>query len=162
MAARQVVLVVEDQPGERETGAHLLRSKQYTVHVADSSQRAVSFAGDVVDLVLGDRRIDADGLESMVLFCRGGVLTLDALPATSDGPACDSTTPDKPNVGAANAHIPPGMSLADLERAAVEQTLAHHGGNRTRAAENLGISVRTLQRKLKAWGVQDRDWSIDR
>jgi DNA-binding NtrC family response regulator len=49
--------------------------------------------------------------------------------------------------------IPPGTSLEDLERAAVEQALAQHHGNRTHAAKTLGISVRTLQRKLKAWGM---------
>jgi len=49
--------------------------------------------------------------------------------------------------------IPPGTSLEDLERAAVEQALVQHNGNRTHAAKMLGISVRTLQRKLKAWGL---------
>jgi DNA-binding NtrC family response regulator len=50
-------------------------------------------------------------------------------------------------------NIPPGTSLEDLERAAVEQALMQHHGNRTHAAKTLGISVRTLQRKLKAWGM---------
>ncbi len=49
--------------------------------------------------------------------------------------------------------IPPDTSLEDLERAAVEQALIQHQGNRTHAARTLGISVRTLQRKLKAWGL---------
>jgi len=49
--------------------------------------------------------------------------------------------------------IPPDTSLEDLERAAVEQALLQHQGNRTHAARTLGISVRTLQRKLKAWGM---------
>jgi hypothetical protein len=35
----------------------------------------------------------------------------------------------------------------------VEQALVQHHGNRTHAAKTLGISVRTLQRKLKAWGM---------
>ncbi len=48
--------------------------------------------------------------------------------------------------------IPPGTTLEQLERAAVEQSLEQHQGNRTHAAKELGISVRTLQRKLKAWG----------
>lgn len=48
--------------------------------------------------------------------------------------------------------IPPGTTLEDLERVAVEQALVQHQGNRTHAAKELGISVRTLQRKLKAWG----------
>lgn len=49
--------------------------------------------------------------------------------------------------------IPAGTSLEDLERAAVEKALEQHRGNRTHAAKTLGISVRTLQRKLKAWRV---------
>ena len=55
---------------------------------------------------------------------------------------------DKPTID-----IPPGTSLEELERAAVEQALTQHQGNRTHAAKTLGISVRTLQRKLKAWGM---------
>jgi DNA-binding NtrC family response regulator len=55
--------------------------------------------------------------------------------------------------GKAHIDIPPGTSLEDLERAAVEQALVQHQGNRTHAAKTLGISVRTLQRKLKAWGM---------
>lgn len=49
--------------------------------------------------------------------------------------------------------IPTGISLEELERAAVERALQQHRGNRTHAAKTLGISVRTLQRKLKAWHV---------
>jgi DNA-binding NtrC family response regulator len=47
--------------------------------------------------------------------------------------------------------FPAGTSLEDLERVAVERALEQHHGNRTHAAKTLGISVRTLQRKLKAW-----------
>ncbi len=44
----------------------------------------------------------------------------------------------------------PTFSLVDLERYAIIGALATHHGNRTHAARELGISVRTLQRKLKA------------
>jgi DNA-binding NtrC family response regulator len=47
--------------------------------------------------------------------------------------------------------IPEGTSLEELEWAAVQQALEHNRGNRTHAAQELGISVRTLQRKLKTW-----------
>jgi DNA-binding NtrC family response regulator len=57
-----------------------------------------------------------------------------------------------PRVDMAAIRIPPGTTLEQLERAAVEQSLEQHHGNRTHAAKELGISVRTLQRKLKAWG----------
>ncbi len=52
--------------------------------------------------------------------------------------------------------IPPGLRLADLVKAAVLQTLDRLDGNRTQAAHCLGISVRTLQRKLKQWNGQHR------
>ena len=42
-------------------------------------------------------------------------------------------------------------SLADLERDAIEQTLAAVGGNRKEAAARLGIGLRTLYDKLKRY-----------
>lgn len=42
----------------------------------------------------------------------------------------------------------PVLDLRELERRTVVQALALHGGNRTRAARALGISVRTLRNKL--------------
>lgn len=42
------------------------------------------------------------------------------------------------------------VRIEDLELAAIELALADSNGNRTHAARSLGISVRTLQRKLKS------------
>ena len=44
-------------------------------------------------------------------------------------------------------------TLAEVERTAITWALQVHQGNRTEAAKSLGISVRTLQRKLRQWGV---------
>lgn len=44
-------------------------------------------------------------------------------------------------------------TLAEVERTAITWALEVHQGNRTEAAKSLGISVRTLQRKLRQWGV---------
>ena len=46
-----------------------------------------------------------------------------------------------------------GMTMADVERAAIEAALQDSGGNRRRAAEVLGIGERTLYRKIKAYGL---------
>lgn len=46
-----------------------------------------------------------------------------------------------------------GMSLQELEREAIEKTLRKVGGNREKAAEILGLSVRTIQRKIREYGL---------
>jgi DNA-binding NtrC family response regulator len=45
-----------------------------------------------------------------------------------------------------------GVQLKDLETAAVLNSLELAGGNRTHAARMLGVSVRTIERKLKSLG----------
>jgi DNA-binding NtrC family response regulator len=45
------------------------------------------------------------------------------------------------------------MSMAEVERAAIEAALREHEGNRRKAADVLGIGERTLYRKLKAYGL---------
>ncbi|HEY3835948.1 MAG TPA: sigma-54 dependent transcriptional regulator [Bryobacteraceae bacterium] len=48
--------------------------------------------------------------------------------------------------------LEPGITVSDAERALIEMTLRHTGNNRTRAAEILGISPKTLFNKLKEYG----------
>ena len=47
----------------------------------------------------------------------------------------------------------PGMTMAEVEKAAIEAALREHEGNRRKAAEVLGIGERTLYRKLKTYGL---------
>ena len=44
-----------------------------------------------------------------------------------------------------------GMTMAEIERVAIQKTLAEVGGNKTEAAKILDIGVRTLHRKLDAY-----------
>ena len=48
----------------------------------------------------------------------------------------------------------PARPLAEMEREAIEQALVECDGNRRRAAEVLGIGVRTLYDKLKRYGLR--------
>jgi len=63
-------------------------------------------------------------------------------------------------------HLPPDLrqraatdrryqaqSLSEVERQHIERTLRHHGGNRTRAALELGISRATLINKIKTYSL---------
>jgi len=57
-----------------------------------------------------------------------------------------------------SANVPMSESQADLdlghlEAMMIREALARSGDNRTEAAEKLGISRRTLQRKLKEMGL---------
>lgn len=47
------------------------------------------------------------------------------------------------------------LSLRELERMAIERALQRTNGHRTRAAQLLGITDRTLRNKLKAWREED-------
>src|SRR5579863_6960259 len=51
-------------------------------------------------------------------------------------------------------HIPVGYTIEQAERALIELTLDHTKNNKTRAAEILGISQKTLFNKLKEYGAQ--------
>ena len=53
--------------------------------------------------------------------------------------------------GGERKHVP--LSLDDLERQHIERTLKHHSGNRTRAADELGISRATLINKIRRFAI---------
>ncbi|HXX21532.1 MAG TPA: sigma-54 dependent transcriptional regulator [Terriglobia bacterium] len=46
-----------------------------------------------------------------------------------------------------------GVTLRDMERQLLERTLEATGGNRTRAAEILGVSLRTVRNKIREFGL---------
>ena len=96
----------------------------------------------------GNVRQLRNAIENMVVLSRGERLTMDNVPASLEG---------DPLAAPGSASAPPPKSLVALQRAAVEKALAECHGHRSRAAESLGISVRTLQRKLKAWGLESHD-----
>jgi DNA-binding NtrC family response regulator len=52
--------------------------------------------------------------------------------------------------------IPLGMRLEDMERRLIEATLEHFGGHRAKAAQALGIGIRTLTNKLRQYGYAPR------
>jgi len=61
---------------------------------------------------------------------------------------------------AANPQLPTaGTPIAVLERMHLENTLALAKGNRTHAAEMLGISIRTMRNKIREYGLPPRRYS---
>ena len=58
------------------------------------------------------------------------------------------------NADSGELRIPVGFTIEQAERALIELTLEHTKHNKTRAAEILGISQKTLFNKLKEYGAQ--------
>jgi DNA-binding NtrC family response regulator len=65
--------------------------------------------------------------------------------------------PPPPNV----VLVRPGMTMAEIERAAIEAALRERRGNRRKAAEMLGIGERTLYRKLQEYHILDMPETVD-
>jgi DNA-binding NtrC family response regulator len=49
--------------------------------------------------------------------------------------------------------VRPGLTLERMERQLLEKTLEATGGNRTRAAELMGVSLRTVRNKIREYGL---------
>lgn len=81
-------------------------------------------------------------LERALIFCE-----TDAITAEDLGIPFTETPPAQPSPG----------TLRDAERKAIEQALLKWEGHQTKAAEELGISRRTLFSKIKEYGLKDRE-----
>ena len=83
-------------------------------------------------------------IENMLVMGDEKVLTLRNLPKYLSGNPLSEQHPSGKG----------GFNLENLEKEAILSALKKSFGNRTHAAHTLGISVRTLQRKLKLWGLE--------
>ena len=79
-------------------------------------------------------------IERAVILSPGDFIEADHLPTDLSGPP----PPSIQSVG-----LTPGMTVDEAERRLIELTLAHTRDNKTRAAEILGVTVKTLHNKLK-------------
>ena len=83
----------------------------------------------------------------MVVLARGERLTL------RDVPAPIRTGADLTKISVVRPGVT--MTVEEAERQLIVQALKECDGNRTRAADRIGMSRRTLHRKLKRYGLQD-------
>ena len=81
-------------------------------------------------------------LESMLVLAEGDLMTERDLPERVLAGALTAANPKE---------LPTGLTMDELERLAIVHALEQSAGNRTHAASKLGISVRTLQRKLRQY-----------
>jgi DNA-binding NtrC family response regulator len=88
-------------------------------------------------------------IEHAVVLCRGEKIGLRDLPASvrSQG---DLTATS----GSGASPPAPGLSVKDAEKDLITRALKECGGNRTEAAKRLGMSRRTLHRKLHTYHLE--------
>ena len=88
-------------------------------------------------------------LKQALLQARGAVLLPEFLPANLPAERQGSTGNER------TPRFRPGMTLAELERVAIQYYLFQTEGNRQQTAELLGISTRTLFRKLQEYKMEE-------
>jgi len=121
--------------------------------VNNKHQRHITSVADTVMSLFhnyawpGNVRELRNTLERAVIVCEASTIEIKHLP-----PGFGSVTP-RPAVQEANAvRLGVGTTVEEAERLLILKTLEATNNNKTRAAEILGISLKTLHNKLKEYG----------
>ena len=120
---------------------------------AKNNKQVEGITPDAVNILMaydwpGNIRELRNTIEKMVVLARGSRLTARDVPPNIRKDAGSSY-----GGGAVSGRVAvaPASSLAEAEKAMIYAAIKQHGGNRTKAAESLGISRRTLHRKLRRY-----------
>ncbi len=90
-------------------------------------------------------------LERSAIMCEKDLISRSSLP----GEFGKTTAKNTSDLG--GVKFPIGTTVEAMERELILQTLAATNNNKTRAAELLGISLKTLHNKLKEYGGANAD-----
>ncbi|HEX4406395.1 MAG TPA: helix-turn-helix domain-containing protein, partial [Polyangia bacterium] len=86
-------------------------------------------------------------IERAVALCEGGVIGVEDLPS-----AVRERRAGEPD--ALQTALARGLTLAEVEREFIQRVLTAEGGNKTRAAQRLGLDRKTLYRKLEEYAAE--------
>jgi DNA-binding NtrC family response regulator len=95
-------------------------------------------------------------LERAVILAGEGTVQTAHLPPTF-GAAPGASRPPQPARSLDSVSLPVGTTVGEAEKALIQLTLQHTKNNKTRAAEILGISLKTLFNKLKEYGASESE-----
>lgn len=120
-------------------------SRQYDKNIRDISPETMALL-TAYDWPGNIRELES-AVERAVLFCQGATLLPDCLPES-----LQTSPPGYRFV------VPPYLSMAEIEREAITQTLERTSGNVKKSAEILRFPRPTFYRKLKKFGIKiDRE-----
>lgn len=135
---------------ERRSDIPLLLNHYLKQFADENGRKLKGFTSDAVELLTGydwpgNVRELRNVVENMVVLARGDRLGMRDIPSKLRG------RPAAP----AEVSVEGKGTLDDMERVMIEKVLSENSGNRTKTAEQLGISRRTLHRKLNEYGLRD-------
>lgn len=148
----RLYVVVVHLPPLRERGTDIpLLAQHFTAALARENGRAIEgLTADAMAALCayawpGNVRELRNVIERSVVLAHGSKITLRDLPP----PLREAARPRAPGAGGHE------LTLENAEQQMIARALHAHGGNVTRAAQQLGISRRTLHRKIKAFGLAE-------
>jgi DNA-binding NtrC family response regulator len=144
---------------ERADDIPLLADRFLKEYCAKNGKQIEGLTPDAVNLLVsydwpGNVRELRNTLEKMVVLARSERLS------ARDVPANIREAVKGRSAGTARAPLLTVGSLAETERRKIMAVLEKNGGNRTRAADELGISRRTLHRKLREYKEQQAEENL--
>ena len=118
---------------------------RYDKHIRALDESVLS--GLVAQSWPGNVRELRNTLERAIIVCENDTILPKHIPPSPSLRVAD------PGDGPDSVSFRVGTSLEDAEKALILKTLAANGNNKTRAADVLGISLKTLHNKLKTYGT---------
>ena len=138
-----------EMPPLRERGRDITTLAEHFLEVLnrEHGRQVRGLASDARQMLLaynwpGNVRELINAMERAVIMARGDLLQAQDLPLPPAG-----ATPN------AEQSLRAGLSIREAERLLIEKTLEATEGNRTQAAKMLGITRKTLQNKIKEYGL---------
>jgi two-component system response regulator HydG len=138
-----------------------LLAQHFLENFAEKNHKPVKgFTPQAMDSLLkygwpGNVRELMNAIERAVVLSRGTYLDSLDLPFTTDEDAAVD-----PSIGS-GAINPANLPLEEVEKATILQTLESAGGNKSEAARRLGITRKTLHKKLKKYGLVPQEKNKD-
>jgi DNA-binding NtrC family response regulator len=104
----------------------------------------------------GNVRQLRNAMETVAVFSRGSSIQMEDLPPEIAGaPEPSTAAPVESTLPGESIEVE-GLAMSEIEKQAILRALEKTGGNRQKAAQILGIGLRTLQSKLKEYGMTSR------
>jgi len=148
---RLKVVTVESPPLRARREDIPLLAEFFLKRYAEKNRRLIKgFSPRAMDILIrhdwpGNVRELENLIERGVILVRGEIITPKELP--------EDLIPKDLMASTSSTDVIPGRTLKEVEKEMILRTLDDAGWNRTHAAEILGISRRTLQLKLKEYGI---------